>query len=48
MVEEGELEENTLVVTVQLEQIAKVAVSLASVGLSTLVVRKVLSEPDLF
>ena len=48
MVEEGEPGEETSVVTVPLEQIAKVAASLASVGLTSPVVRKVLSEPDLF
>ena len=48
MVEEGEPEEETSLVTVPLEQIAKVAASLLSVILISPMVRKVLSEPDLF
>ena len=48
VVEKREPGEDTSVVTVPLEQIAKVAVSLASVGLTSPVVRKVLIEPDLF
>ena len=48
MVEEEEPEEETSVVPMPLEQIAKEAASLALVGLISLVVRKVLSEPDLF
>ena len=48
MVEKREAREKTSVVTLPLEQIVKVAASLASVGLISPVVRKVLSEPDLF
>ena len=47
MVEEGELKEETIVVTVLLEQIAMVAATIASVGLTIPVVRKVVSELDL-
>ena len=46
--EKRELKEETSVVMVLLEQIAKVAASLASVGLTSPVVKKVLSEPDLW
>ena len=48
MVEEGEPGEKSSAITVPLEQIAKVAASLASVGLNIPVVRKILGEPDLF
>ena len=48
MIEKGEPGEETSVVTVLLEQIAKVAVFLALVYLTSLVVRKAFGEPDLF
>ena len=48
VVEEGEPGEETEVVTIPLEKIAKVSASLVLVGLTSPVVIKVLSELDLF
>ena len=48
MVEKGEPGEETSIVPVLLEQIAKVAASLASVALIRPVVKKVLRELELF